>query len=204
MNLIRSLVAITLIASFGQLAACQELEKDLANAPDDNTVGRYGLETIKLDDEQINVLSVLKKEKGLTLTCQQHAVALHNMKRKFMMQDCQFVPLLTASSDQRHSKAQFWGESLEQMSLQFLEQKLVKIEVVLSIDEQYEKLYQQHAKRLFSLLGKPDVMNLDNVVWEANTDRAILREASRGQLHLLIQNKAINDQLIETQAILRK
>lgn len=204
MNRFRLLVALFAATLFLPLAACQNLDEDLANAPDDEAIGRYGLETIKLDDERTKVLEALTKDDGLSLSCQQHSAALHSMKRKFMVQDCKLIPVAQAAVSGAKPKPELWGEQLERLNLRFVEQKLAKIELVFSIDDRYEKLYEQHAKRLFGMLGKPDVVNMDNVIWEANTDRAILREASKGKVHLLIQNKAINDQFLKTKMLMQK
>lgn len=181
---------ISLLAALG-LSACGDFEKDIKNAPGDQQINRYGLDQLKLGAKSSALLPQLEKQLQHRFTCTQHSVALNQIKRKFMVQDCQLA------LDKQ--TAQWWGESIERLQLGFVEQQLVTINLSLAINQDYEKLYSTHAKRLFVQLGKPDTISLEKVIWEANGDRAILREVAKGKLHLLIQNKQLSDKLIHTQ-----
>ncbi|MGV6810068.1 MAG: hypothetical protein ACWA5U_09350 [bacterium] len=196
------------------LSACNELEQDLAHAPNDSQIQRYDLGelALALGASQAQVSSNIKQLWGIDLVCTQHSVALTSNKRKFVMQDCHVPPHNPATSTDHEAHAnplthehddkthgyQLWGETVESLKLRFFEQKLVQIEGLLQINDRYEALYKKHAKRLFAAFGKPDMMGLERLVWQTEQDRAILREVQQGRVHLLLQNKLLNDQLIET------
>jgi hypothetical protein len=188
-------LTIVLLTLLG-LTACGDLERDLQKAPDDHEINRYGLDNITLGAQSNTLLPQLETQLKHRFECVHHSVALNQIKRKFMVQNCQL------KTD--NQTITWWGESIEALRLEFVEQQLVKINLTLSIHQHYEKLYSKHAKRLFSQLGKPDEISLDKIVWETKGDRAILREIEKGKLHLLIQNKQFSDKLIHTQNLFRE
>ncbi|HHC73520.1 MAG TPA: hypothetical protein ENK78_00405 [Thiothrix sp.] len=196
------------------LSACNELEEDLANAPEDEQIQRYDLGelALALGTSHTQVSSNIKQLWGVDLVCTQHNVALTSNKRKFVMQNCH-VPAHDSAMSSNHEPStshsthahddktqayQLWDETVESLKLRFFEEKLVQIEILLQINDRYEALYKKQAKRLFAALGKPDMMSLERIVWQTEQDRAILREVQQGRVHLLLQNKLLNDQLIET------
>jgi hypothetical protein len=186
---------VSLLVTLGT-TACGDFEQDLQNAPNDHQINRYGLDILQLGSKSSTLLPQLEARLKHRFTCNHHSVALNQIKRKFTVQDCNL------NIDDKPAK--WWGETIESLQLQFVEQQLVKIELTLSINQQYEKLYSKHAKRLFGQLGKPDQISLEKVVWEDKGDRAILREIEKGKLHLLVQNKQLSDKLIRTQNLFRE
>lgn len=201
------------------LTACNELQKDLATAPDDTQITRYGLSELQLSlgTQQTVIVSQIQQAWHVTLNCTQQSTALASTKRKYIIQDCN-LPKQTAQQTEENSTAYstentnqnnpenhsqhnsytLWGETVESIKLRFFEENLVQMELVFKINDRYEDLYKKHAKRLFAALGKPDTINLERIVWQTQQDRAILREIQQGRVHLLLQNKLLNDQLIET------
>jgi hypothetical protein len=193
------------------LTACNELQKDLATAPDDTQITRYGLSELQLSlgTQQTVIVSQIQQAWDVTLNCTQQSTALASTKRKYIIQDCS-LPKHTAQQTEENSTAYstenvnqnntytLWGETVESIKLRFFEENLVQMELIFKINDRYEDLYKKHAKRLFAALGKPDTINLERIVWQTQQDRAILREIQQGRVHLLLQNKLLNDQLIET------
>jgi len=196
------------------LTACNELQKDLATAPDDTQITRYGLSELQLSlgTKQTAIVTQIQQAWDVTLNCTQQSTALVSTKRKYIIQDCS-LPKQTTQQAEEHSTEKtdhhpennsqnktytLWGETVESLKLRFFEENLVQIELIVKINDRYEALYKKHAKRLFAALGKPDTINLERIVWQTQQDRAILREIQQGRVHLLLQNKLLNDQLIET------
>ena len=182
--------SLIILLTFLTLSGCDRVSKDLAQAPKNNQIGRYGLDHIKLNLPSKIVLNKLNSTLKTTLACKQKKVALGKIKRNFSLKNCELP--------KQSKNHKLWGEKLEALRLDFLDDKLISLDIKLKTSEGYEALYNKHGKHILNLLGKPAVIDLAYVQWKKQDDEATLEDKGQGAVHLLIQNKKAQNALHKT------
>lgn len=169
------------------LSGCDKVSKDLAQAPNNNQIGRYGLDHIKLGLSSEVVLKKLNSLIKTELVCKQKNIALDKIKRNFILKDCELP--------KQDKPIKFWNEKLKTCKLRFLDNKLINLTFDLKTSGDYKSLYNKHGKRVLNALGKPAVIDLAYVRWQKQNDEATLEDKGHGIAHFVIQNKKIEDYL---------
>ncbi len=179
---------LTIFFSIFLLASCDKVSKDLAHAPSDQQIKRYGFDHIKLGSPADTTLKRFQNLTGITLQCEEKKKSFgEKIKRVFILKSCHLP--------KQHKLAKFWNETLKKFDAIFLDNRLVLLKLELQTKGDYEKLYDKHGKHILSLLGKPRIIDLAYVKWKKHHDEAIIEDKGHGLVSVLIQNKKVMEHL---------
>lgn len=166
------------------VVGCERLERDVATAPDDAAVGRYGLEEVKLGGQRAVVVPQLQAWLQQPLQCKTGQTGLGQQRKAFVLEECQAV-----AKDGVTGK--LWGEKLTALQATFVENQLVKLSLQLQTAGDYQALYEAHGSKVLSALGKPDEATAKQVRWQREHDEAVFKDLGGGKVGLDIYNKTV-------------
>lgn len=187
MNHKHYLLAVVLLTVVG----CDRLEKDVLNAPADNELDRYGLESVKLGDQKRIASKPLNALLNQPMQCQSGVTGVGNTRKAFALETCH----ATLSEG---SVGQLWNEKLTEFKAIFVENQLCSLELQLRTSGNYEALYTQHGQKILNLFGKPDDASSTSVRWQREGDETMLQDLGNGNIRLTITNKQVMQALHHT------
>ncbi|MFN3785463.1 MAG: hypothetical protein ACK4RS_01355 [Thiothrix sp.] len=165
-------------------AGCDRLERDIANAPDDSGIERYGLENAKLGDSRDKVTQQLQTLLAQPLQCAEGKTGLGEQRKAFVLEEC------TAVSS-NGVVGRLWDEPLSFLKATFIENQLVGLELHVKTSGDYQALYEAHGNKILNLFGKPDETASKQVQWQREGDEALLNDLGGGKVGLEIRNKKV-------------
>lgn len=165
-------------------AGCDRLERDMANAPDDSSIERYGLENTKLGDSRSNVTQQLQTLLTQPLQCTTGKTGLGEQRKAFALEECTAVPT-------NGVVGKLWDEPLSFLKATFIEDQLVGLELHVKTSGDYQALYEAHGSKILNLFGKPDATSSKQVQWQREGDEALLNDLGEGKIGLEIRNKKV-------------
>lgn len=166
------------------VAGCDRLEQDMLSAPDDASLNRYGLDTVKLGDSQTDAAKQLQALLDKPWQCKTGKTGVGDKRKAYIMEECNAVPV-------NGEVGKLWDEKLGFLKAVFVENQLCSLELQLKTSGDQEALYAAHGKKILNLFGKPDEMDTKKVRWQRETDEAILKDLGNGKVGLEIRNKQV-------------
>ena len=173
------------------VSGCHQVSTDLAQAPSNQQISRYGLEHIKLGfpaDASIKKINALI---NTALVCSEKKVAMGKIKRNFTQKTCQ-LPNDAVS-------IMLWDETLQKLRVSFLDNKLISLLLEFKVSEDNKAVYDKHGKHVLKLLGRPTNIGLTSIHWEKDDDEAILEDKKNGVITLQVINKTVHHYLSRSQ-----
>jgi hypothetical protein len=166
------------------VAGCDRLEQDMLSAPDDTSIDRYGLDTVKLGDKRPAAGEQLQALLDQPMQCKPGKTGLGDKRKAYVMEECNALPI-------DGSVGKLWDEKLSFLKAVYVEDQLCSLELQLKTSGDYEALYNAHGKKIINLLGKPDEVTAKGIRWQRETDEAILKDLGDGKVRLEFRNKQV-------------
>lgn len=166
------------------VTGCDRLEQDMLSAPDDATLGRYGLDTPKLGDKRVEAGKQLDALLNKPMQCTLGKTGLGDNRKAYLLEECSGV---LVGGD----VGTLWGEKLSFFKAVFVEDQLCSLELQLKTSGDYAALYDTHGKKIINLFGKPDEANTKGVRWQREGDEAVLKDLGDGKIGFEIRNKKV-------------
>ncbi len=156
----------------------------MLSAPDDATLGRYGLDTPKLGDKRVEAGKQLDALLNKPMQCTLGKTGLGDNRKAYLLEECSGV---LVGGD----VGTLWGEELSFFKAVFVEDQLCSLELQLKTSGDYAALYDTHGKKIINLFGKPDEANTKGVRWQREGDEAVLKDLGDGKVGFEIRNKKV-------------
>ena len=166
------------------VAGCDRLEQDMLSAPDDTSIDRYGLDTVKLGEKRPEAVKQLQALLDKPMQCKPGKTGLGDKRKAYRLEECSATPA-------NGSVGKLWGENLSFFKAVFVEDQLCSLELQLNTTGDYEALYDVHGKKILNLFGKPDEAKATGVLWQRESDEATLKDLGDGKVRLEIRNKQV-------------
>lgn len=166
------------------MAGCDRLERDIASAPDDSQLGRYGLDDVKLGDKRADAGKQLEALLSQPLQCKTGKTGLGDKRKAYAMEECK-------AASAHGQVGTLWDEKVTWLEAVFVENQLCSLQVQLQTDGDYEALYDAHGKKILSLFGKPDETATNAVTWQREGDETVMKDLGNGKIALDIRNKKV-------------
>ena len=166
------------------VAGCDRLEQDMLSAPDDTTLDRYGLDTLKLGDKRAEAGKQLDALLDKPMQCTPGKTGLGDKRKAYLLEECSGVPVAG-------EVGKLWGEKLSFFKAVFVEDQLCSLELQLKTSGDYAALYDAHGKKIINLFGKPDEANTKGLRWQREGDDAVLKDLGGGNISFEIRNKKV-------------
>lgn len=165
-------------------AGCGRVEKDMLSAPDDDQLGRYGLDTVKLGDQRAEAGKQLEALLDQPLHCTHGITGLGDNRKAYTTETCVATPL-------NGQAGKLWDEKVTALSAFFVENQLCKLSVQLQTSGDYNALYDKHGKHILNLFGKPDEAGDKNVLWQRHGDQTTMQDMGDGKVSVDISNTRV-------------
>lgn len=166
------------------VAGCDRLEQDMLSAPDDASLDRYGLDTVKLGDKRAEAGKQLETLLDKPMQCKPGKTGLGDKRKAYILEECSAVPVAG-------EVGKLWGEKLSFFKAVFVENQLCSLELQLKTSGDYTALYDAHGKKILNLFGKPDEATAKGVTWQREGDEAIVKDLGDGKISVEIRNKKV-------------
>lgn len=166
------------------VAGCDRLEQDMLSAPDDTTLERYGLDTLKLGDKRADAGKALDALLTKPLQCTTGKTGLGDKRKAYVLEECNALPVAGVVGE-------LWGEKLSFLKAVYVEDQLCSLEMQLKTSGDYATLYDTHGKKILNLFGKPDEANPKGVTWQREDDETIVKDLGNGKISVEIRNKKV-------------
>jgi hypothetical protein len=156
----------------------------MLSAPDDTTLERYGLDTLKLGDKRAIASKAFDTLLVKPLQCKTGKTGLGDKRKAYLLEECNAVPVAGEVGE-------LWGEKLSFLKAVYVEDQLCSIELQLKTSGDYTALYDAHGKKILNLFGKPDEATSKEVMWQREGDEAIVKDLGNGKIGVEIRNKQV-------------
>lgn len=166
------------------VAGCDRLERDIMSAPDDDQIGRYGLDDVKLGDKWEEATKQIDTLLDKPLQCKTGKTGLGDTRKAYTMEECKAVPV-------NGVVGKLWDEKVTFLEAVFVENQLCSLQMQLQTDGNYEALYDAHGKKIFSLFGKPDETSTKEIKWQRQGDETTMKDLGNGKVAIDIRNKKV-------------
>lgn len=178
----RTLLFFLLLPSY--LFSCYSLAlADQVQAVNKQAHTRYGIEHVKLGFPITPSLKYINSLIKTDLSCSEKKISIGKMRRNFVYKTCKLP--------KKHPKIEIWDEVLQKINMNFLDNQLVDLSFEFKTTKDYQALYDKHGKRILALLGEPTTIDLDNISWNKQNDKATVEEKKKGIILLHIFNKPL-------------